>query len=303
MKKGLLILLFLPSLVFSQEPFRLKSSKTSEDTKFKLKDFTKEPGYTKLSSSVDSISFPLYGYEMYMPTSTCGEIINYNNFSVSFCEEYRLPEWAIYYRNSSNSEHIYSRRGLNFKRDPNLKGRDADNGAYYMNPYDKGHLVPAADMNDNYESLKETFLFTNCVPQHERLNRGPMNQLEAKIRKWTIEFDNIAIITGWVVGDIKYYIYGKETISEKENNTLKKKTSTFSTSRYIPVPKYFYKVFIDTQRKRSIAFILPNEELTKPLLEYAVSIDYLESVTGLDFFYKLSDADELSFELSTGNKK
>jgi len=294
MKKGLLILLFLPSLVFSQEPFRLKSSKTSEDTKFKLKDFTKEPGYTKLSSSVDSISFPLYGYEMYMPTSTCGEIINYNNFSVSFCEEYRLSEWAIYYRNSSNSEHIYSRKGLYFKRDPNLKGRDADNGAYYKNPYDKGHLVPAADMNDNYESLKETFLFTNCTPQLDKFNRGGLKELEKKIREWTIEFDNIAIITGWVVGDIKYYIYGPNIKVKEENN---------AGSSYIPVPNFFYKVFIDTQRKRSIAFILPNEELTKPLLEYVVSIDYLESVTGLDFFYKLSDEDELSFEIDTGNKK
>ena len=153
MKKGLLILLFLPSLVFSQE----------------LKDFTK-----------DTIEDLKWGYEYFIPTSTCGEIIKYNNYSVSFCEEYRLSEWAIYYKDAGPSEYGYSRRGLYFKGDPNLNGRDGGNVWYYKNIYDKGHLVPASHMNDNYESLKETFLFTNCTPQHESFNRGVMKELEKK---------------------------------------------------------------------------------------------------------------------------
>ena len=58
MKKGLLILLFLPSLVLSQE----------------LKDL-----------SNDTIEDLKWGYEYFMPTSTCGEIIKYNKYLFLFC--------------------------------------------------------------------------------------------------------------------------------------------------------------------------------------------------------------------------
>jgi endonuclease G len=256
MKKGLLILLFLPSLVLSQ----------------KLKDL-----------SNDTIGDLKWGYEYFMPTSTCGEIIKYNNYSVSFCEKYRLSEWAIYYKDASVYTSIYSRKGLYFKRDPNLNGRDGGNEWYYKNIYDKGHLVPAAHMNDNYESLKETFLFTNCTPQHESFNRGGMKELERKIRQWNNEFGRVAVITGWVIEESLDLLYN-------------------GAPPYMPIPKYYYKVFVDISNNRSIAFLIPNEKITKTLMEYVVSIDYLESVTGLDFFYKLPKDIERSFEIDTGDK-
>jgi len=262
MKKGLLILLFLPSLVLSQE----------------LKDFTKDTGYEAKMYNGD-----FQGYEMFMPTSTCGEIIKYNNYSVSFCEEYRLSEWAIYYKDIYSYTGQFSRRGLNFIKDPMLNGRDGGNVWYYKNIYDKGHLVPAADMSNDYQSLKETFLFTNCTPQHESFNRGGMKQLESKIREWTERFGTVAIITGWVIEDDLDYIYT-------------------GPPPLMPIPKYYYKVFVDISNNRSIAFLIPNEKITKTLMEYVVSIDYLESVTGLDFFYKLPKDIERSFEIDTGDK-
>jgi len=259
MKKIIILLFFLPNLVFGQ-----------------TESWWHEP------SSDYGIDLP--SYENYMPTSSCGEIIHYSNYSVSFCEEYRLSEWSIYYKDTNSTEGRYSRRGLNFIRDPRLKGRDANDGSYYKNPYDKGHLVPASDMSNNLQSLKETFFYTNSTPQHYSFNRGGMKQLEVKIREWTRKFGTVAIITGWVVeDDFNNYIWvGHPSI---------------------PIPNYYYKVFIDIQGNRSVAFLIPNKKITKTLMEYVVSIDYLESVTGLDFFYKLPDDVELSFEIDTGNKK
>lgn len=260
MKKALIILLFIPSLVLSQE----------------LKDISK-----------DTLEDLHWGYEYFMPTSSCGEVIDYNNFSVSFCEEYRLSEWSIYYRNIKYDDYYeaqHSRYGLRFKRDPMLNGRDVDGNQYKYNVWDKGHLVPAADMNFSYESLEETFFFVNCTPMHESFNRGGMYQLEKKIRDWTQEFGIVAIITGWVVEDNKdnYLWIGEPSI---------------------PVPNYYYKVFVDIKNYRSIAFLIPNKKITEELLEYVVSIDYLESITGLDFFYKLPDEIELMFEIDTGTKE
>jgi endonuclease G, mitochondrial len=271
MKKALILFFCLPNLVFGQE------------------------GGLWSTNSVDYGS-NLHYYEQYMPTSTCGEIIHYSNYSVSFCEKYRLSEWAIYYITDEDVSGLgYSIKGFYFLRDPNLKGRDADQAAFYKNVYDKGHLVPAQDMNYDLQKMGETYFFTNVSPQHKDLNRGGWKILEKQIREWTRKFGEVAVISGWVTKDIKSFIYGPSEIFTKEEYIF--------DSKYIPVPNYFYKVYIDVKNSRSIAFLFPNEALTKPLLEYVVSIDYLESVTGLDFFYKLSDEDELSFEIDTGNKK
>ena len=261
----ILFLFFFPFLVFTQEHKEL-----SNDT------------------IVD-----LLGYEDFMPTSTCGEIIHYRDYSVSFCEEYRLSEWSIYFKDINSKTGIYrnSRRGVNFIKDPKLKGREAGNGAYYNNPYDKGHLVPASDMTNNYESLKETFFFTNCVPQHKGLNRGVMKQLESKLRGWTQELGTVVIITGWVVEDSLSYMWGEKKI-ENYNPGYP----------YIPIPNYYYKVFIDVKGNRSIAFLLPNKLSTGPLRDYIVSIDFLESKTGLDFFNKLPEDIERSFEINSSDK-
>ena len=261
MKKIIILLFFLPNLVFGQTESWWSQTTLNEGSE-------------------------LPSYENYMPTSTCGEIIHYSNYSVSFCEEYRLSEWAIYYKDIHSDAGQFgevSRRGLNFIRDPMLNGRDGGNVWYYKNIYDKGHLVPASDMSNDYQSLKETFLFTNCTPQHESFNRGGMRQLESKIREWIEKFGTVAIITGWVIEDDLDYIYT-------------------GPPPLMPIPKYYYKVFVDISNNRSIAFLLPNKKITKKILDYVVSIDYLESVTGLDFFYKLPKDIERSFEIDTGDK-
>jgi endonuclease G len=130
-------------------------------------------------------------------------------------------------------------------------------------------------------AMDEAYFMTNATPQISYLNRGGFKALESKFRKWIIEFKSIIIISG----------------------CTPKITESHIGKSGIPVPKFFYKIFIDPKNKRSIAFLFPNAKVTQDLFDYVVSIDYLESVTGLDFFYKLSDEDELSFEIDTGNKK
>lgn len=219
-------------------------------------------------------------YEQYMPESSCGEIINYSYYSASFCEQYKSSEWTIYYTNKAKFLGSQCKRKNDFRQDPNLKGRDAKLSDYRYSGYDRGHLVPVADMTFNQTAMSESFFMTNMSPQTPSLNRGGMKILEQQFREWVLNFDSIVIISGWVTG-----------------------MSSSSIGSGVPVPDYFYKVFIDIQNKRSIALLLPNEKITKPVLEYVVSIDYLESVTGLDFFYKLPDDVELSLEIDTGNKK
>ena len=53
----------------------------------------------------------------------------------------------------------------------------SDNDDYYSNPWDRGHLAPAAAFTDSYDNLYATFSFLNCTLQKDQLNRGEWAQL------------------------------------------------------------------------------------------------------------------------------
>jgi endonuclease G, mitochondrial len=52
----------------------------------------------------------------------------------------------------------------------------------------------------------------------------------------------------------------------------------------VAIPVYYYKVAWDKTNQRAIAFVMPNKKCEYPLQSYAVSIDSVESLTGIDFF-------------------
>ena len=53
----------------------------------------------------------------------------------------------------------------------------------------------------------------------------------------------------------------------------------------VTVPTQFYKIIYDlTPPQKMIGFLLPNKKSDKPLRVFAVSVDEIERLTGLDFF-------------------
>jgi len=51
-----------------------------------------------------------------------------------------------------------------------------------------------------------------------------------------------------------------------------------------------------------IAFLVPHEDSNKPLFEFVVSVDSIESLTGIDFFPNLDDLVENEIESSKNYK-
>jgi endonuclease G len=64
------------------------------------------------------------------------------------------------------------------------------------------------------------------------------------------------------------------------------------------VPTHYYKVILDFKKTQSkaIGFIMPNSGSKEDLKSFAVSIDSVEQITGLDFFFQLNDSFELKLE-------
>ena len=66
----------------------------------------------------------------------------------------------------------------------------------------------------------------------------------------------------------------------------------------VAVPEFYYKVLLDYKEPeiKGIGFILPNKKCDDGVENYAVTIDKVAEVTGIDFFPKLPDAEEEKIE-------
>ena len=60
----------------------------------------------------------------------------------------------------------------------------------------------------------------------------------------------------------------------------------------IAVPNQYYKVVYAPEQDRAIAFLFKNEKASKSWTNYAVSIDEVERLTGINFLSSLPDDSE-----------
>ena len=219
--------------------------------------------------------------EYFLPSSTTGQVVHHENYSLSYDETHEQAEWVAYELKKS---HLSS---TNFKRpyfqiDKAVKTGAAHWKNYKKSGYDRGHLCPAGDRRFSKEAHDETFLTSNISPQEHKFNAGIWNTLEQKIRYWARKYDGVFVITGGVLkGHMK-------TIGDED----------------VSVPNQFYKVLIDnnTGQTKMIAFLMPHKDSNEPLYKFVVSVDEIEELTGVDFFAELDDNIENKLEASSSYK-
>jgi len=204
------------------------------------------------------------------------EIYEYAGFSLVYSEEHEQALWVAYHLTEEEALGEFPRRN-NFREDPIITTGSASLNDYKGTGYDRGHLAPAGDMKWSKEAMSDSFYMTNMSPQLPGFNRDIWKELEALVRRWSIENKDLYIITGPILQDGPY-----ETIGENE----------------VSIPKRYYKVILDYTEPdiKMIAFILPNEKSDVPLYAFAVTVDTVEYITGLDFFYLLEDELEEDLE-------
>jgi len=211
----------------------------------------------------------------YLPTSITSQIVKHRYYTLSYNEKAEQAEWVAYELKKDYIKRSDFKRPF-FIEDPKVLTQSADWRNYKKSGYDKGHLCPAADMEFDINAYNDTFFTSNISPQNRDFNGGIWNRLEQKVRFWAVKYDGLYVVTGGVLkGDLK--AIGKEDVL---------------------VPKYFYKVLLSSYKGnyKMLAFLMPNEKSSKPIFNYVVSVDQLESITGIDFFPKLEDSLENSLE-------
>ena len=100
-------------------------------------------------------------------------------FEIVYSEKLQQPKYIKYTVQCPNG--TASRKGMDFYTCDSIL--TSDNKDYESNPYDKGHLAPAADFNCTKESLFKTFTYLNCSLQQENLNRTTWRLLEVRERE------------------------------------------------------------------------------------------------------------------------
>jgi endonuclease G len=204
-----------------------------------------------------------------------GEIIRHAYYTLAYSEENEQAAW-VYYQLSSEINNGTQERTDDFRADPMVKTGSASLDDYKGSGFDRGHLCPAADMTQNKTSMSETFFLSNMSPQVAGFNRGIWSSVEDQVRKWSVEYKNIYVVTGPIFKD---------------------DLGTIGTEK-VTVPGFYYKVIFDGHDKM-IGLILPNASSSNSMDQFVVPVDQIEKLTGIDFFPGLNDELENRLEANT----
>lgn len=211
----------------------------------------------------------------WLPSGPSGEEIVHDHFQLSYDETHEQARWVAYalypgHLTAQDRERPY------YVEDPLVSTHSADWRNYRGSGYDRGHLCPAGDRRFSETAYNQTFYTSNISPQDPEFNAGIWNELEMQVRRWCRKYGPLHILTGGVLEP------GLPAIGEEA----------------VSVPRLFFKVVIrgTEDEMEVLGFLLSNRPQEGPLQQYAVALDSIESVTGLDFFPGLPESRQAALE-------
>lgn len=224
-----------------------------------------------------AICLPSIAQQYELPaTGVREQLVKHTLFTLSYNEGYELPSWAAYQltpeqaRATGTFKEKYTEDPLVTTGSPSVK--DYKDAGFIM-----GQLVPPEDMFTSQKAVEETFLTSNTVPHKPVFNKNVWKKMEMLIREWAAEGNTFYIVTGPVLTDAPFGTFGSNKIS---------------------IPERYYKVILDVTGERAIAFVLRSNVASGAPRAFAVSVDELEKITGIDFFPALPDELETKLESS-----
>ncbi len=181
--------------------------------------------------------------------------------------QHKIAVWVSYRLKKERLAAKVAARTDRFREDREFPCCSVKPGDYKGSGYDRGHLASAGDMTFSVKAMEDSFLMSNIAPQKPGFNRGIWKKLETQVRQWALAEEDIIVVTGAV--------FPKEV------------TLTVGPSK-ITVPEGYFKVVYDlTPPEKMIAFVISNESSRQDLQDFAVTVNAVEKITGLDFFPEL----------------
>lgn len=202
--------------------------------------------------------------------------LNRTGFTISYNNFYKVPNWVAWELTRQETTGNEERKSK-FLPDPDLPEPRVEHSDYTHSGYDRGHMAPAADMKWSEKAMQESFYMSNICPQNQKLNRDDWGDLENECRTWAKKYRNVYIACGPIYDSSNPKRIGQHKVA---------------------VPDRFFKVVLIYNRKNPVAmgFLFENKAGHHKLEKYMVSVDSIETITGLDFFSQLPDNIEKQVE-------
>ncbi len=216
-------------------------------------------------ASAQSGSHPPQGY--------CPQVVEYTYYKICYDSHHRQARWVNYHltRESINGK---QKRTNDYRMDPNIEDPVFATD-YRGSGFDRGHLLPAADMKLNYRAMSETFFMTNMSPQRPGFNRYIWASIERRVRSLVRQHGEAYVVTGGLL-----------------NPGLPMLQSGVS------IPEVYFKVMYFPVANIMKAFLIENRDYGKGTYysDFLVPVDDVEDLTGYDFFSDLADSLENQLE-------
>lgn len=212
------------------------------------------------------------------------QILKRNHYELSYNNKHEIADWVSYDLNSNHLRGCVPRSD-SFRLDPLILEGSSTPADYKDSGFDRGHLLAAGDMKFDREAMRDTFFMSNMTPQPAKFNRGRWSSLENLMRAWGLKYKNIAIVTGPVI---------QENLPQ------------IGVENKVSVPHEYFKVIIRENLDgtfNGIGFLMNTDVPFSDLASYALTINQIEEITGLDFFTSLEDQieEELESEIQLEN--
>lgn len=215
------------------------------------------------------------------PKSIHGEqVVEHQAMVLGYDEKHEQARWVMHMV-LPDIEQGNTSRTNDFREDSLVTTGTAVKEDYWYSGYDRGHLAPSADFRWSPIALSESYYYSNMSPQLPELNREKWAELENFIRDYVLDKkEPVYVVTGPVLNDSLSTMKNEGRVNE------------------VSIPKMYYKVIIDNSgdKKRGIAFLIPNGKCTYPIASYATSIDVIERLTGLNFFSSFTKEESETLE-------
>ncbi len=150
--------------------------------------------------------------------------------------------------------------------------------------YHKGHLAAAGNHRWCREANNDTYLISNIIPQHKKLNQSIWKTSEILCREKAEKY-NVHVYSGPIYLSKDTGGVYTRVPNPSEMDRLEVKT----------IPTHLFKVIIveyeDGTVEKPECYVMPNEEPEyEDLIDYKCEIEYIEKVSGLTFIKRCHNA-------------
>ena len=244
---------------------------------------------------VQEATLPIDNHNVEIPSSSNfadEQILFRKAYTTSYNCNTKCPNWVAWHLTSEHTDGPFPRKGVPFySNDRTVEGignvtQETCRNGYLVDLEAKeprqqlsdwtrdynmshGHMCPAGDNKWDKTAMNQSFLLTNMCPQDEKLNGGGWKKLEEKCRTWANQYGDIYIVAGPIFNEPITRTLGEGKIA---------------------VPDAFFKVVLCLEvTPKAIGFLYKNDSSSQSIRDCACSVDNIEELTGLDFFYSLPD--------------